>query len=175
MEWPAPRTGCDLTSGGPAEVEFLGDGQEAAQLAELDEMIAAQWEVLPPNRENAGRGGAGGCRQWWRHDRDDSNEHQDAGTGPADRRPYRPSGDRWPATDATLTVAGSENMTDCLQRGLEHRLGIVYDRPSRWRPWRKRYRLNCRNCDLDLPEPPGLSSSWGMTDSAWPVNGKSPS
>ena len=48
--------------GGPAEVEFLGDGHEVAQLAQLHKVIVVQWEVLPTSRENAGRGGAGGCR-----------------------------------------------------------------------------------------------------------------
>ena len=47
---------------GPAEVEFLGDGHEVAQLAQFHDVIVAQWEVLPTSRENAGRGGAGGRR-----------------------------------------------------------------------------------------------------------------
>src|SRR6202035_1856642 len=47
---------------GPAEVEFLGDGHEVAQLAQLHQVILAQLEVLPTSRENAGRGGAEGGR-----------------------------------------------------------------------------------------------------------------
>jgi hypothetical protein len=47
--------------GGPAEVEFLGYGHEVAQLPELHKLIVAPWEVPPTSRENAGRGGAGGC------------------------------------------------------------------------------------------------------------------
>ncbi len=56
------RSGNAQPRGGPAEVEFLGDGHEVAQLPELHNAIVAQWEVLPTSRENAGRGGAGGCR-----------------------------------------------------------------------------------------------------------------
>ena len=48
--------------GGPAEVELLGGGHEIAPLAQLHEVIVAPWEVPPTSRENAGRGGAGGCR-----------------------------------------------------------------------------------------------------------------
>jgi NAD(P)-dependent dehydrogenase (short-subunit alcohol dehydrogenase family) len=55
---------------------------------------------------------------WWIHDRD-SSEYRGAGVGPADRRPHRPSGDRWPAAAvpsalASLTKGGLNAVTRSL-------------------------------------------------------------